>query len=202
MGFIELIIAVKNAHSIYSITNKYFIDTTQKLMNYIGANELSSAIRTLNDIPQSSNPVHEMHSVITQLRLAMEAFHESNERKSQTALLIAICYKIIGDDVLSNRYKNLSIDYFDHTAYLHQQNATLQFLSKDGWYAARSMGKTIPMFFNSHLENEYGIQWTGPGPESLGYRLVSLFKEKSYNELFRDGVESAKRQYRQKINNL
>lgn len=202
MGFIELLIAVKNAHSIYSITNKIFIDKTQKLMNHIGTNELSSAIRTLNDIPQSSNPMHEMHSVITQLRLAMESFHESNERKSQTALLIAICYKIIGDDVLSNRYKNLSIDYFNRTAYLHQQNAIADFLSRDTWYAARNMGTTLPMFFDNHLENEYGIQWTGPDAESLASIFISLFKERSYNELFRDGVESTKRQYRQKINQL
>lgn len=39
MGFIELIIAVKNAHSIYRITDRIFVDKTQRLMNHIGSIE-------------------------------------------------------------------------------------------------------------------------------------------------------------------
>ena len=201
MGFIELMIAVKNAHSIYSITDRIFVDKTQRLMNHIGSIELSSAIRTLNDIPQSSNPMHEMHSVITQLRLAMETFPESSEKKHQTALLIAICYMIVGDDYLSNRFKSLSIDYFDRCAYLHQQACIV--ISSETWNVIRNEGFSgTDLFKEGHLENEYGITWTGPGPESLASKFISLFKEKSYNDLFREGVASSKRQYRQIINNL
>lgn len=201
MGFIELMIAVKNAHSIYSITDRIFIDKTQRLMNHIGSIELSSAIRTLNDIPQSSNPMHEMHSVITQLRLAMETFPKSSEKKHQTALLIAICYMIVGDDYLSSKFKSLSIDYFDRCAYLHQQAEIA--ISSETWNVIRNEGFSgTCLFEEGHLENEYGITWTGPGPESLASKFISLFKEKSYNDLFREGVASSKRQYRQIINNL
>lgn len=199
MGFIELMIAVKNAHSIYSITDRIFVDKTQRLMNHIGSIELSSAIRTLNDIPQSSNPMHEMHSVITQLRLAMEAFPESSEKKHQTALLIAICYMIVGDDYLSNKFKSLSIEYFDRCTYIHQQGYIGA--SSETWNYIRNEGLFGRFLFDDdHLEKEYGITWTGPGGESLASKILSVFKEKSYNERFREGVESTKRQYRQMIN--
>lgn len=172
-------------------------------MVHIGKKELSSAIRTLSDVSQSKCPVDEIRSAITQLRLAMENFPETNERRTQTALLIAVCYKIIGDDVLSNTYKQLSIDYFDRTAYLQQEACIGMGLRREEWEAPLNEGFfTSSMFDDNHLEDEYGIIWTGPAPASLAEKIISLFKSKSYNQRFREGVLSAVQQYKQKVNQL
>jgi hypothetical protein len=114
MQFFVLLTNAQDIYKIYKALDGFFVDKTKEIMLSISEKELSSAIKTLDDIKHSNNKNREFSSVITQLRLAIEKMDSDAINKWKTAILIALCYKVLNEKALSLKFGNHAIEYFDN----------------------------------------------------------------------------------------
>jgi len=129
MRFLILLTNAKTAYSAYKTINDIFVDKTKEVMQAIGKKELQSAIKTLEDIRHSNDKNREFASAITQLRLAMEKMDAENANKWKTALLLALCYKVLNENILSERFGESAKEYF--TKYIEGRRRWCLCVAKD-----------------------------------------------------------------------
>jgi len=113
INFLDLLSTAKEVYDNYKSIHELLVDETARIINAIGERELNSALKTLDDIRYSKNVQREFSSVITQLRLALEKISSKTTKKSKVALLIALCYKFIGEYQLSSQFGARSITFFN-----------------------------------------------------------------------------------------
>lgn len=113
MSFLALLTTAKEVYDNGKTIHELLVDKTAQIINAIGEKELTSALKTLDDIRYSKNVHREFSSVITQLRLSLEKISSKTTKKSKVALLIALCYKFIGEYQLSSQFGARSISYFN-----------------------------------------------------------------------------------------
>jgi hypothetical protein len=83
----------------------------------VGDSHMQAARAALLHCKDSSNPDREIASAITSLREAYEIFTQSKSKykdrdRYQTALLIAICYRVLKDKNLTIRFLEIAKDDF------------------------------------------------------------------------------------------
>ena len=196
MDVFSLIVAAKGAYKYYDLANRIFVNRTKDLLSQVAELDLQSAVRSLSDVAYSQNPKNEMYNTIALLKLSMDKYDVGNEHKFKVALIIAFCYYCVGDLALSMQYKELSIQYFNCWADMYQE-VCIEIFSKR---ALKNIDTEV--MCSKDFKRKFGIEWEGPEPVNLFSRLLSVFEEKSYNEKFREGILSAKKQYRQRANNV
>ena len=113
MNFLALLTTAKEVYDNGKTIHELLVDKTAQIINAIGEKELTSALKTLDDIKYSKNVYREFSSVITQLRLSLEKLSSKTNKKCKVALLIALCYKFIGEHQLSSQFGVRSISYFN-----------------------------------------------------------------------------------------
>lgn len=100
---------------LYRLANKIsnlFVDQTASLIDSIGNADFSAAEKCLSDASKSLRPDLEFRSAITILRSCEEMFSPKNKSRVQCAILIATCYKVLGEDQLVSLYTGRAKDYF------------------------------------------------------------------------------------------
>ena len=196
MDIFSLVASAKSAYEAYNFVNNIFVGKAKEMLIQIAEVDLSAAVRSLNDIPCSQNPKDELYNTIALLKLAMEKYPKDDERKFKIALIVAFCYYCIDDKMLVQKYKQLSVSYFNFWADTYQG------------YCISLFSKTALKGVNKQLKNtedfktDFGIDWEGPQPTNLISKALSIFEEKSYNQKFREGIISAKKQYKKRIENI
>ena len=196
MDIFSLVASAKSANKTYNFVNKIFVDKTKETLIQIAEVDLSAAIRSLNDITCSQNPKDELYNTIALLKLAMEKYPKDDERKFKIALIIAFCYYCIDDKILVQKYKQLSVSYFNFWADTYQDYC-ISLFSKSALKGVNKQLKNTEDF-----KTDFGIDWEGPQPTNLIIKALSVFEDKSYNQKFREGIISAKKQYKEQIDNI
>ena len=196
MDIFSLVASAKSAYKTYNMVNKIFVDKTKETLIQIAEVDLSAAIRSLNDITCSQNPKDELYNTIALLKLAMEKYPKDDERKFKIALIIAFCYYCIDDKILVQKYKQLSVSYFNFWADTYQDYC-ISLFSKSALKGVNKQLKNTEDF-----KTDFGIDWEGPQPTNLIIKALSVFEDKSYNQKFREGIISAKKQYKEQIDNI
>lgn len=196
MDIFSLVASAKSAYKAYNFANNIFVNKAKDMLTQIAKSDLSAAIRSLNDISCSQNPNEELYNTIALLKLAMEKFPKDDEQKFKIALIIAPCYYCVNEKTLVQKYKQLSVSYFNFWADTYQEHC-IGIFSKTALDGGRKKLKDTKDF-----KNDFGIDWKGPQPTNLISKAFSVFKEKSYNQKFREGIISAKRQYKILIDNI
>ena len=97
--------------------NNLFVNKTASLLDKIGCSDFNTAIRCLHDAEFSNNPGREFVSALTLLKSSIEKIKSNNKYKFQGALIIGVCYKLLQEDVLSEKYLKMSIDLFKEWIY-------------------------------------------------------------------------------------
>lgn len=194
MSFISSIEAVRKAYAIYSFASN-FIFAAEDVVVQIGSNELNAAKRSLSDMRSSNNPQRELNMAITQLRSALEHFDSKRytlggllddwgamEKSFQTALFIAVCYSFIGESILSEKFRNMSCDYF--AEWLDHYN--------------RPQGKRWAQELRYDMVkdkvNEMGLSWPYSYPES-SWNPFSSEDSRKFHEAYERHKEAVKKQY-------
>ena len=196
MDIFSLVASAKSAYKTYNFVNKIFVDKTKETLIQIAEVDLSAAIRSLNDITCSQNPKDELYNTIALLKLAMEKYPKDDERKFKIALIIAFCYYCRDDKILVQKYKQLSVSYFNFWADTYQDYC-ISLFSKSALKGVNKQLKNTEDF-----KTDFGIDWEGPQPTNLIIKALSVFEDKSYNQKFREGIISAKKQYKEQIDNI
>ena len=117
MEFISSMTGLYKAFCVTRTISGLFINRTIQVLNRIGQKELDAAIKCLHDAEISNNPEREFTMALTLLKSSLEKFSDSNKLKFQCACIIAICYYVIDEFKLSDKYIDFSKSYFSKWIY-------------------------------------------------------------------------------------
>lgn len=193
MSFILTTETLRQIGTIYNVSK--FILATKSVIEEIGGNEFNAAIHSLEDMKISNNPARELNMAITHLRSALEHFSSqangffgsisAMKQQFETALLIAICYKILSEFTLCEQYKKASMEYF--TDWLNE-------------YSYCPSGKLYwkEIYYNRVKDavNEIGLSWTYSYPKGGFFAVFSSSHSKKFNDALEEHKEKINLQYK------
>lgn len=184
MSFISAVYNLLRIYKGVRRISKLLINETAQLLEQIGHTELVSAINCLNDAKYSNDWEREFSRAITMLRLSLDKLNDKNALKFQVALLLAICYKMLGDNALCNKYRLQSQMLFGTWIYRNRPygNWPMRF----GYVKIRSANRDRYNDFKNQVES-FGIQWRGI---SFFYTLM-INNPILFNEEVAAGCENA-----------
>lgn len=103
---------ITTCYDIYNSISEAFIDDLSSFLARISELECESAILALRESVHSRDERREIEVAISHLRLAIEKT-EAPLRKIEIASMIAICYKVLGENELMNVYKDKAVLAFE-----------------------------------------------------------------------------------------
>lgn len=175
-----------------TITNM-FIDETALLLDNVGNSDYEAAKKCLQDAKLSNNKEREFNSAITLLRSGIEKLNDNNKHKFQGAVIIAVCYRLLGDAVLTNRYIDVSKEFFNKWIDKKKPYGLVSFgVVKMGWRNYLCYKE-----FKEEIES-IGLKWKGsfPMPSLLAMNPVLM------NSDVNDACHNAIVEFNDKVDNI
>jgi hypothetical protein len=99
-------------HKLKNFISQSFVDELSSFLNKISEKEVDSAILALRESKLSVNWRREIEIAISHLRLAIGKTDDTLN-KIEINLMVAVCYKVLGENELINLYKSKSISIFE-----------------------------------------------------------------------------------------
>ncbi len=199
MSFILTTETLRQLGTIYNVSK--FILATKSVIEEIGGNEFNAAIHSLDDMKMSNNPKRELNMAITHLRAALEHFSSqangyfgsisAMKQQFETALLIAICYKILSEFALCEQYKKASVQYFSNWLNTYSYCPSGKLHWKEFYY--RRTKETV---------NEIGLSWTYSYPEGVFFSFLSDSHHRRFDDALKEHTEKIKLQYKDFVDRI
>lgn len=193
MSFIASIEAFRKAITIYNFCSK-FIFAAEDVVVQIGSNELSAAKQSLYDMRLSNSPHRELQMAITQSRSALQHFDSKRhsllcgltamEKSYQTAIFISLCYFSEGEQVLCEKYRNLSCDYFS------------EWLDNYHPPEGKLYAQQLRYDLVKQRVNEIGLSWPYSYPDSVSWNPFSSIDSDNLKKAYEKHKEAVKNQYK------
>lgn len=154
MDFFSVLTALYRSYCITKNIKGLFINSTIQILERISQKELNAAIRCLQDAEKSINPEREFTMALTLLKSSLEKLSDKNKLKFQCACIIAICYYVINESKLSDKYIGLSKFYFSTWIYNRRPKGLMPvgFMGYFNYTRCRE--------FRNEL-HELGLKWKG-----------------------------------------
>lgn len=192
----EFFSSMTGLYKVFGVTRTIsglFINRTIQVLNRIGQKELDAAIRCLHDAEISNNPEREFTMALTLLKNSLEKLSDSNKLKFQCACVIAVCYYVMDEFKLSDKYIGLSKSYFSKWIYERRPIGLMSVgLIRMGYF-----NYTRCREFRNELQ-ELGLKWKG----QPGIPLEFCTNSYSMNEETRLATENAIQEYHNKMDSL
>lgn len=193
MEFISSMTGLYKTFCVTRTISGLFINRTIQVLNRIGQKELDAAIKCLHDAEISNNPEREFTMALTLLKSSLEKFSDSNKLKFQCACIIAICYYVIDEFKLSDKYINFSKSYFSKWIY---ERRPVRLMSV-GFIRMGYFNYTRCRDFRNELQ-ELGLKWKGQPGIPLEFCTNFIFMNKE----IRLAVDNAIQEYHNKMDSL
>lgn len=107
----EFFSSITGLYKVFCVTRTIrglFINRTIQILNRIGQREFDAEIRCLHDAEISNNPEREFTMALTLMKSSLEKLSDSSKLKFQFACIIAICYYVMDEFKLSDKYISFS----------------------------------------------------------------------------------------------
>ena len=170
-----------------------FVNKTASLFDKIGCSDFNTAIRCLRDAEISNNPEREFVSALTLLKSSIEKIKSNNKYKFQGALIIGVCYKLLQEDVLSEKYLKMSIELFKEWIYSNRPVG----LVSCGIIRTGAYNRTSYSDFKKEIIS-FGLKWRG---ESAIHSFMS-WNPILMNEDVSTAIVNAIEDYSIKVNHI
>ena len=162
----DFIVAIRNLVNVYRCAKgitSIFIRDAVNIINEIGSLEFRLAIDTLLNAEYSNNPLREIDRTITIMLSSIEKLEKCNKLKFQGALIVAICYSILGDKHNLERFKMKSISMFEDWLWVSRPYGMFPILGLRG----RVHAKVNRERYKSFREDvtSLGLTWMGLLPD-------------------------------------
>lgn len=193
MEFFSSMMSLYKVFCVTKTIRRLFINRTIQILNRIGKKELDAAIRCLHDAEISNNPEREFTMALTLLKSSLEKLRDSNKLKFQCACIIAICYYVMEEFELSDKYIGFSKSYFS------------TWIDKRRPIGVKSVGLMRMGYFNytrcrefRNELHELGLKWKGQPGIPLAFCTNWLIM----NEETKLATNNAIQEYKNKIDGL
>lgn len=170
-----------------------FINRTIQILNRIGQREFDAAIKCLHDAEISNNPEREFTMALTLMKSSLEKLSDSNKLKFQFACIIAICYYVMDEFKLSDKYISFSKSYFSAWVYARKPIG----LMSVGFIRMGYFNYTRCQEFRNELL-ELGLKWEGQPLVPLAFCANPLIM----NEEIGLACDNAIQEYSKKLDDI
>ncbi len=190
MNIFSVASQIYQIYRISSTISGLFMSQTATIIDKIGNSDFNAATKCLRDAERSNNPKMELWSAITLLKSSIEKVSSANKTKTQCTILIAVCYKVIGEDSNSSYYQELAKKFFSDWI---DENRPIGIPS----ISKMRMGTRNYIRYSDFKEDieSWGIRWNG-------YPSFMAINPFVMNEAIMKGCEDAKISFCKKIDHI